>query len=340
MRQIIVAGSGAVSPAGWGVPALLQTLQGDCQLPGNDLQRPGWARPMKVRTVPAPETKPLLFAHPRLRRSSPITQYAAFAAQEAVGEDKDVIAKAQVRLGVILAVNCGCVIYSRRFYDEALKDPSKASPLLFPETVFNAPASHVATLLGTNAPAYTLMGDQGSFLVALSIGANWLLTERVDACLVIGAEEMDWLIGYATGLFDAQVIPSEGAGALYLKCAGNGAGQAELLGITDPYPFKKSAGRESAASKLRGALAPVEGCLLCDGLQGAPRTDKAEAKAWADWKGCRVSPKRKLGEGLTAAGAWQCVVAANAVASGKHPVSYVSIVGCNQQAIGAIFGKS
>jgi len=36
-------------------------------------------------------------------------------------------------------------------YDETLRDPTTASPLFFPETVFNAPASHIAALLGTTA---------------------------------------------------------------------------------------------------------------------------------------------------------------------------------------------
>ena len=295
---------------------------------------------MNVRTVPALIPRPDLLGHPRLRRASPITQYAAFAGSEAVAADRAEIASGGIRLGMILAVTCGCVTYSRRFYDETVKDPSKASPLLFPETVFNAPASHVATLLGSKSPCYTLMGDQGTFLVALSLGANWIRAGRVDACLVLGAEEMDWLVGYAVNLFDREVLASEGAGALYLKSAeGPGGGQPELKVITDPYPFKKAQGREIAAQKLRRALSPAPGSLLCDGLQNARRTDRAEAKAWGDWAGPRSSPKRELGEGLSAAAAWQCIVAADAVASGGHSASCVSIVGCNQQAIGAIFGR-
>ena len=69
----------------------------------------------------------------------------------------------------------GSVNYSRRFYDETLKDPATASPLVFPETVFNAPASHLAALLGTTAINYTLVGDPGTFLQGIALAADWLL---------------------------------------------------------------------------------------------------------------------------------------------------------------------
>ena len=81
--------------------------------------------------------------------------------------------------------------------------------------------------------------------------------------------------------------------------------------------------------------APAE--LLCDGLSDSPRADAAERAAWRDWTGPRLSPKRILGEGLMAAGAWQCVAACDGVATGRFAGGHVSLVGSNQQAIGARF---
>src|SRR6185503_20309209 len=75
--------------------------------------------------------------------------------------------------------------------------------------------------------------------------------------------------------------------------------------------------------------------LLCDGTQGMQNPDSAEQEAWGDWPGSRLSPKRVLGEGLAAASAWQCVAALDALRQGQHPAALVSVVGCNQQAIGA-----
>src|SRR4029079_3700582 len=118
------------------------------------------------------------------------TRYAVVAAVEALGADA--APERTGRLGLILCVMSGGVPYSRRVFDEVLKDPPSASPLVFPETVFNAPSSHLATLLGTTAINYTLVGDPGAYLQGVALGADWLQRGRVDGCLVVGAEEIDW----------------------------------------------------------------------------------------------------------------------------------------------------
>ena len=156
MSRVFVCGLGAVSPAGWTVAALRDVLAGGEPLPVQPLTRLGWARPLRARLVPAPTPRPAFLTHPRLRRTSPITHYAAAATLEAVARLKTNNYPSR-RLGVIVCLQSGCVQYSCRFFDEVLKDPATASPLLFPETVFAAPTSHVAALL-ENAPlAHTLM---------------------------------------------------------------------------------------------------------------------------------------------------------------------------------------
>src|SRR4029079_15259432 len=122
----------------------------------------------------------------RLRRSSPISHFVVGAALEALGTDAPAVSAGPLRLGIVLWGMSGCVNYSRRFYDEVLKDPATAIPLVFPETVFNAPASHLAALLGTTAVNYTLVGDPGTFLQGLALAADWLSAKRVDGCLVVG----------------------------------------------------------------------------------------------------------------------------------------------------------
>ena len=66
-----------------------------------------------------------------------------------------------------------------------------ASPALFPETVFNSPASHVASVLGLNGAAYALVGDETAWVAALQTASVWLRQERVEQVLVMGAEEFD-----------------------------------------------------------------------------------------------------------------------------------------------------
>ena len=377
VEPILVQDIGAVSPAGWGVPALREALAKGEPLPAKELARPGWTRPLRVRAVPPPSPRPDFITHPRLRRSSPIAQYAVAAALEALGNDAARAGNGSLRLGIVLCVMTGCVNYSRRFYDETLNDPATASPLVFPETVFNAPASHLAALLGTTAINYTLIGDPGTFLHGLALAADWLLSEHVDGCLVVGAEETDWLTADAYRLFARRIVLSEGAGALYLRrseqpARGASAGASERSEASGQFPSQERSGMVSATSSITGAnpnrpnvqlycvtSAHLFSCkqsraqaakrmraelpagkqkhLLCDGIQSLDNIDVEEREAWQGWPGARLSLKMFLGEGLAAASAWQCVAAIDALRQRQYPAATVSVLGCNQQAIGAHF---
>ncbi|MEO5802610.1 MAG: hypothetical protein ABIR24_03705 [Verrucomicrobiota bacterium] len=340
MKNIFVRGIGAVSPAGWGVELLREALR-EKPLATKPLARPGWENSLQVRQVPPPSSRPSFLTHARLRRTSSITQFGVAAGLEALGEDAKLISNGQLRLGIVQCVMSGCINYSRRFYDETLRDPATASPLVFPETVFNAPASHLAALLGTNAINYTIVGDPGTFLQGLALAANWLVNDRVDGCLVIGAEETDWLTADAFRRFQRKMILSDGAGAIYLRTEPNQDFAVQLSKVTDAHPFLKTQTRHCAAKKMRAELdGDLTRALLCDSTQAMPLLDAAELDAWKDWTADRVSAKSFLGEGLMAAAAWQCVSAIDAIRAGGYKSANVSVVGCNQQAIGAQFCNS
>jgi 3-oxoacyl-[acyl-carrier-protein] synthase II len=340
LSRVFVCGLGAVSPAGWDLPAMREALKKGEPLPLQTLARPGWAKPLRARLVPAPAPRPAFLAHPRLRRASPITQYAVAAALEAVA-GLQLNSHRNHRLGVVVCLQSGCVEYSYRFFEEVLKDPATASPLLFSETVFAAPASHVATLLGNTPLVYTLVGDPAAFLQGLSLGAQWLEENRVDSCLVIGAEETNWLLADGLWHFEHSAVISSGAGAVCLSLDAATSLPVELCAITDAHTYTARKGRARAAQAMREQL-PLGSAaeLLCDGLSSSPRADAPELAAWHDWPGARLSPKRILGEGLMAATAWQCVAACDAVARGRYPAAHVSMVGCNQQAVGARFERA
>jgi 3-oxoacyl-(acyl-carrier-protein) synthase len=338
MSNIYVAGCGAVSPAGWTVQHLCEAVDAGRPLPTKSLARPGWERSLTIRQVPAANPKPAFLAHARLRRTSPITQYVVSAALEALGADLQLVKAGSLRLGIVLCVMSGCVNYTRRFFDETLKDPATASPLIFPETVFNAPSSHIATLLGTQAMNYSIVGDPGTFLQGLVLAAQWLADDHVDGCLVLAGEECDWLTSDAFRHFSRNLILSDGAGALYLKAGVREKSSVELRAVTDPYLFVRSKDRARAILAVAEHLpSGSPDHILYDSLLGIPRIDAPEVAAWQNWTGTRVSPKQILGEGLMAATAWQCILAVEALKKGRHPAASVSVLGCNQQAIGSHF---
>lgn len=332
MSGVYIQGLGAVSPAGWNLSALRDALAKGQMLPSQDLPRPGLERPLRIMRVPPPNPRPPFLAHARLRRTSPITQFAVAAAMEAAGTRNPETSR---NIGVIVCVFSGCVNYSRRFYDETLKDPATASPLVFPETVFNAPASHIAAYLGTTAINYTLVGDSGTFLIAMAIAAAWLLEGKVDECLVVGTEEIDWLTSDALRLFDRSKFLSEGAGAVLLSKRSEGA-LAQVTAISDEFLYSHAGGKAKALGAIRAQLsiAADSQTVLCDSTTNARGISQEEARFWSDWPGPRLSPKRVLGEGLMASAAWQVAGAADALRSSPSMGALVSIAGFHQHAIG------
>ncbi|MEZ5301462.1 MAG: beta-ketoacyl synthase N-terminal-like domain-containing protein [Verrucomicrobiales bacterium] len=343
--MIAIAGAGAVSPAGWGIAPLAETVLRGEPLPAEERTReePG-APAIRVRAVPKPPA-PLPFARdPRLRRASPVARFTVAAALEALGEERAAAAKSgRLRLGVIFALMNGCVNYSRRFYRETLADPATASPIVFPETVFNAPASHLSAMLGATAINYTLVGDSSVFAPALAVAADWLLDGKADGVVVAAGEELDWLSGEAIALFDRRAVSAEGAGALYLeKAMPGGEAGVRLAQVTEPQLYTNARPRCEAAAAARAMVAERASArtLLCDGLSGLPIFDRAESAAWADWSGPRLSPKTVLGDGMGAALAWQCALAAHQIGAGACERAIASAVGGNEQACAAVFARA
>ncbi len=335
--RLAITGWGAVSPAGWGAEALVSAVRAGQPLPAEEMVRaPGAPTPL-VRRVPKPAAPHSFSRDPRMRRTSPIATFAVASALEALGPERVAgIKDGTLRVGVIFSVFNGCVNFSRRFFSEVLADPRTASPLIFPETVFNAPASHLSSVLGSREVNYTLVGDSAQFLASLHTGADWLLAGGLDGVLVVTSEEIDWMSAEACALTDRLLVVSEGAAAVYLEPVETGG--VTLAALPAPVRFTPRLPRAAAAAKLRSLLPAVPGAVLCDGLAGAAKSDRIESAAWADFTGPRFSARAILGEGLAAGAGWQCVLAAALVASGAAPAAVVSALGGNEHATGCVLG--
>ena len=181
------------------------------------------------------------------------------------------------------------------------------------------------------------MGDAGTFLAALAHAAGCLAEAQADAALIVAAEESDWLVADASRRFRRGTVVSEGAGALYLRSIPAGPESPRLVSITDAHSFLSDRGRSAAVANMRAQL-PVgtDEDLLVDSRECIAAFDAPEMKAWAKWPGAGLSPKRVLGDGLAAGGAWQCVLAAASIRAGRHRRVLVSVASGNQQAIGAV----
>ncbi|MBB5351412.1 3-oxoacyl-(acyl-carrier-protein) synthase [Haloferula luteola] len=331
MKALTIGGVGVVSPAGWGLAALREFLARDEAVVPEFLERTTSAGDV-IRTpmarVPALADRALLPKLARLRRASSVGKFAAAAALEALGpERKAEIEAGQLRLGVICSMMNGCVNYSNRFYGEVLADPAVASPILFPETVYNAPASHLSAMVQCTAPNDTIIGDGAEVFLALDLAAEWLERGDADAVLVVAPEEADWLSAEALGYYDRRILPGEGAAAVLLEKDGAGP---RLAAVPDGVSYALEPDRTRALKRLWSQLSAVDDgfTVWADGRVGVPRLDAAEDSV--PWCGPRISTRLMLGEAMGASAAIQLVAAVDALQQGVYRQAVVTSVGGNQ----------
>ena len=332
-----ITGTGAVSPAGWGVQPMMKMLDSNKEPAISLLERPLHHTTIATPVLRVPSENSTTPKITRLRRTSPISKFAAAAAMEALGEIRlTAIAARELRVGIIFTLINGCVGYSNRFFSEVLSDPKVASPILFPETVFNAPSSHLSAMIGSAAPNDTLIADSTGFFSGMDLAAEWIMRGDVDGCLIVASEELDWLSAEGLQLYSKNYLPSEGAGAIYLEATDD---LVKLQHLPDPISFTNRT-RTAAAREIRKTLAIGNHVthLLIDGRAGIHHPDLPETLAWQDWTATRWSPRKILGEAMGASVSWQVIAAVEALRSKRYSQVAVTAVGGNQQAAGCLLG--
>lgn len=328
-----------MSPAGWGVPALIHAVAQGVQPKRSELTRSRGEEEVTTPCLRVPSDPTAWPKAPRLRRTSPISKFAAAAALEALGPERLAASRAEeLRVGVVFTLLNGSVNYTNRFFLEVLDNPATASPILFPETVFNAPSSHLSALIGSTAPNDTLIADSSGFFCGLNLAVERIQHGEVDACLVVCAEEIDWLSAEALMLHSSGYLPSEGAAAVLLEPQGHGP---RLLELPDPVSLATHSPSEACA-KIRQLLggSTEHSALLVDSRVGVDRSDAPETAVWQDWLDLRWSPKQILGESLGAGSGWQVVTAVEAICQNIASEAWIVAHGGNQQAAGLRIGKS
>jgi hypothetical protein len=333
---LFIHGHGAVSAAGIGPAALFRACLEPSTLPTTRLDRSIGSETISYlhRPVDGEALRAAMPKHPRFRRSSNITKFAVNAAHQAIGDERlERMKKHELNIGLVFTLLNGCVNYSNRFFSEVLDDPNLASPLLFPETVFNAPASHIAAYLGCDGPAYTMIGDSATWFSAMKVAEGWVADGHVDGCLVVCGEETDWLTLEGLGLYSKNLIATEGAAAVYLEARPSEIRFANLHG---PFCYNDASERSAAVMKSWTPHVGSTDGILIDGLTGIHRLDRAELEASASWAGSRLSPARILGEGMGIRCGFQTIAAIEALHNGHHS-AVVLASGGNQQSFSARF---
>jgi 3-oxoacyl-(acyl-carrier-protein) synthase len=331
--SLFIQGIGAVTPLG---PTALETWRPLCQ--GQQASRKVIANAVAERkyfscTVPGKFVSEAAH-HPRLRRAGTLSLLGAAAAFNALA-DAGMKPGGGLgdRMAVVFAICSGGVNYTRRFYHEIVtQGANAASPLLFPETVYNAAASHLAALLDVDGQSYTLVGDSSVGLGALHFARQLLMMQpELDHCLVVGTEEADWLLPdafaswrMATNQEQFEVygrtrgtIFGEGAAAVLI----GRTGVLEISRSSPGQPFFSVRDSESVATELFGSLLSEEPPEMIVSSANGTFADEVERKVFAQL--CPsipvYAPKPAVGEALGASALFQVAVACLALRHQQLP---------------------
>jgi len=337
MKALSILGVGCVTALGRDWETVWRRIRDREKPEMETVQATGCRESVGVFKTGLPDIPPAASA--RLRRSGSISYFACAAAADAVQQAGPLAAE---RMALVFATSDGSVSYTRRFFEEVVARGA-GSPLLFPETVYNAPASHVAAMLGLDGVVLTLVNDATAGMDALSTASEIIHSGEADHCLVVAAEELDWVTceGYRRWKMTASVsganrgaVLSEGAVALVLGPPSSGAVQ-----IARVHPGRVLLRHAAAAQTIRNVLEEIAGGTTPD-LAVLSSSDACSGGIEASLvKECfpgtrQLAPKRCAGEAFAASSLLQCLCAWQEL---KRPgCAIVPVLGWSGQVGGAL----
>ena len=126
------------------------------------------------------------------RRMSRVSRMTVAASLEAIKDSKlDPDDMGKDRIAIIMGTAYGASSHVDDFFNSLLRDgPRGAQPLFFPETVPNAPASHMAMIHGIRGPNCTFCQNEISAENAILYAKNLIEQDLCDAALVGGGDEI------------------------------------------------------------------------------------------------------------------------------------------------------
>ncbi len=192
--RVVITGGGAVSPFGAGLRPLADGLSGGRRV----LTR---AKGDTVARVPAGASAGPFGANAwrRLDLGSRMAVGAAFQALQAAGYPAPVERSANdTGIATILGTMTAGIATLSAFQETLCREgPGSVSPMLFPFTVPNAPASQCSILLGLTGPNLTLCQMEASGLAALAVAADLIRSGSIEVAVAGGVDEWSPVFGRA-----------------------------------------------------------------------------------------------------------------------------------------------
>jgi 3-oxoacyl-[acyl-carrier-protein] synthase II len=259
----------------------------------------------------------------KTRRLDRLSVWCLVAAGLAIQDAQlDLDAEDRSRIAVVLGTGFACIELTESFFQSiATNGYGKSDPIIFPEAVSNAPASHVARIFGLRGPNITLSHKGVSGEGALMQAASLLRTGQADVVVAFAGDALtrtmyEWFeaahvlspacfsqtpvpVPFAHG--QDGFVPGEGVGAVVMEPAGRATkrGAHFYAGFRSGHATSNP---KAAASVVRRSLAPSvpsEVKIVVASANGSRAHDEVESGLIREVFGDGtplIAPKAILGE--------------------------------------------
>ena len=259
----------------------------------------------------------------KTRRLDRLSVWCLVAAGLAIQDAKlDLEKENRSRIAVVLGTGLGCIELTESFFQSiATNGYAKSDPIIFPEGLSNAPASHVARVFGLRGPNLTLSHKGVSGEGAVMQAASLLRTGQADTVIVLAGDTLtrtmyEWF--EAAGVLSPACsgpaplpvpfsqagegfVPGEGAAAVVME-SGHKAAQRRApvyAAFRSGHATSNPKAAVSVASKALGTSSRADVRLVIASANGSRAHDDTEQsiirEAFGD-KARVVAPKTSLGE--------------------------------------------
>jgi len=314
MDHIVITGIGIISACGIGKEAFWKScLEGRAGIaPIQSFDTSGYPSHLGAE---ARDFNPKDFMPPlKYRRMSRVSRLAVAASIEAIKDAALAVSpQSAPSIGVVLGTGYGSTAQTDEFFMGLLKEgPEGANPILFPDTVPNAPASQISIHHGLQGPNTTFSHNEVSGEQALAYAFRLLQEGRAEAMLAGSVDELSFVLFHSfavlralsprdrreegMGPFDRRRngrVLGEGAAVFVLEkesrarergagnygslvsCASNGS----PVGISQYEAGGGQMARAMEKAILQGGLSPHQVEYICAAANSTRELDRAEAQA-------------------------------------------------------------
>ena len=199
MNRVVVTGLGIISPIGIGKEAFLKSFR-EGKLGIKEITRFDTSKYRSHLGGEVTDFNPKDYINPmKIRRMDRDSQIAVAAAVLALKDaNLEITSGNSSGCGVILGSGFTGLETTEAFHRGLIEHgPSGVNPMLFPNTVPNAPAGHISIELGITGPNSTITQKGATGEGAIGYAYSLLRYGKAKAILTGGVDELSWILFHA-----------------------------------------------------------------------------------------------------------------------------------------------